>query len=124
MKGGRLFRTKGIKEGGERVTNVTRIITELDDDFTVRCYFSGDDGTFDDGGNDATVEEDTFEIDVVTVEHKNDDFDHLILKVSNKVHFKVITKLGKKSVKSRNNVTLYSHTNNRVLIQTDIYWID
>ena len=35
MKGGRLFRTKGIKEGGERVTNVTRIITELDDDLTV-----------------------------------------------------------------------------------------
>ena len=35
MKGGRLFRTKGIKEGGERVTNVTRIIIELDDDLTV-----------------------------------------------------------------------------------------
>ena len=25
-----------IKEGGERVTNVTRIITELDDDLTVK----------------------------------------------------------------------------------------
>ena len=36
MKGGRLFRTKGIKEGGERVNNVTRIITELDDDLTVK----------------------------------------------------------------------------------------
>ena len=27
MKGGRLFRTMGIKEGGERATNMTKIIT-------------------------------------------------------------------------------------------------
>ena len=27
MEGGRVFRTMGIKEGGERVINVTRIIT-------------------------------------------------------------------------------------------------
>ena len=35
MKGGRVFQMMGIKEGGERVSNVTRIITLLDDDFTV-----------------------------------------------------------------------------------------
>ena len=35
MKGGRVFQTMEIKEGGERFTNVTRIITLLKDDFTV-----------------------------------------------------------------------------------------
>ena len=35
MKGGKVFRTIGIKEGGERVSNVTRIMTLLNDDFTV-----------------------------------------------------------------------------------------
>ena len=35
MEGGRVFRTMGIKEGGERVSNVTRIITLLNGDFTV-----------------------------------------------------------------------------------------
>ena len=35
MKVGREFRTMVIKEGGERVTNVTRIITKLNDDSTV-----------------------------------------------------------------------------------------
>ena len=38
MKGGGVFLTMGIKEGRERVSNVTRIITKLDDDLTVaRC---------------------------------------------------------------------------------------
>ena len=32
MKGGRVFRTIGVNEDGERVTNVTRIITSLKDD--------------------------------------------------------------------------------------------
>ena len=36
MKGGRVFRTMRIKEGGERFTNVTRIITKLKDDSTVQ----------------------------------------------------------------------------------------
>ena len=37
MKGGRVLRTMGIKEGGgESVSNVTRIITLLNGDFTVK----------------------------------------------------------------------------------------
>ena len=35
MKGGRVLRTIGIKEGRERVSNVTRFITSFNDDFTV-----------------------------------------------------------------------------------------
>ena len=35
MQGGRVFQTMGIKEGGERASNVTGIITLLNGDFTV-----------------------------------------------------------------------------------------
>ena len=41
MKGGRVFQTMGIKKEGERVSNVTRIITSLNDDFTVHPSFGG-----------------------------------------------------------------------------------
>ena len=39
MKGGRVFRKMGIKEGRERVSNVTRIITKLNDDLTVHPLY-------------------------------------------------------------------------------------